>query len=91
MIDSTIVKAHRSAGGAIGGVRAHAIGRGKGGRTSNNYAVTDGQGRPIAPAVKPGITSDYTPIEVCIGAVPPARHLIADKGYDSSAPRDWFR
>jgi len=42
-------------------------------------------------AVTPGNTSDYTPAEACIGAVPPAKHLIADKGYDSNALRNWLK
>lgn len=73
------------------GARAHAIGRSKGGRTTKIHAVTDGQGRPIVLAVTPGNKSDYTPAQDCIGAVPPAKHLIADKGYDSNALRDWLK
>ena len=42
-------------------------------------------------AVTPGNMSDYTPAQDCIGAVPPAKHLIADKGYDSNALRDWLK
>lgn len=42
-------------------------------------------------AVTPGNKSDYAPAQDCIGAVPPAKHLIADKGYDSNALRDWLK
>ena len=42
-------------------------------------------------AVTPGNTSDYTPAQDCIGAVPPAKHLIADKGYDSNGLRNWLK
>ncbi len=61
------------------GARAHAISRSRGGRTTKIHAVTDGQGRPIVLAVTPGNTSDYTPAQDCIGAVPPAKQLIATK------------
>jgi transposase len=73
------------------GARAHAIGRSKGGRTTKIHAVTDEKGRPVVLCVTPGNTSDYTPAKECIEAVEPARHLIADKGYDSAELRGWLQ
>lgn len=72
------------------GARAHAIGRSKGGRTTKIHAVTDEKGRPVVLCITPGNTSDYVPAKDCIEAVPPAAHLIADKGYDSAELRDWL-
>ncbi len=69
MIDATIVKAHRSAGGAKGGASAHGIGRSKGGRTTKIHAVTDEKGRPLALAVTPGNMHDIVGYEgVCRSA-----------------------
>ena len=47
-MDSTHIKAHRSAAGAKGGISHHAIGRSRGGRTTKIHALTDDLGRPLA-------------------------------------------
>ncbi|MGA9673545.1 MAG: IS5 family transposase [Terracidiphilus sp.] len=91
IIDSTIVKAHRSAGGGKGGPRLHAIGRSKGGRTTKIHVVSDGMGRPCVMLLTPGNTNDHKAAVPCLDAMPPSAHLIADKGYDSAAFRDWLR
>ena len=80
MIDSTILKAHRSAGGAKGGALAHAIGRGKGGRTTKVHCVTDGQGCPCVMLLTPGNTSDHKATKTCLEAMLAPAHVIADKG-----------
>lgn len=87
MIDSTIIKAHRSSSGAKGGL-AHGIGLSKGGRTTKIHCVTDGRGRPCVLAITPGNTSDHKAAHQCLAAMPPAAHLFADKGYDSAELRD---
>ena len=38
----------------------------------------------------PGNTSDYKAAERCLAAMPPTSEVIADKGYDSDALRDWL-
>lgn len=38
----------------------------------------------------PGNTSDYNAAQQCLAAMPPASHVIADKGYDSDALRAWL-
>src|SRR5882762_9654267 len=45
-IDSSHVKAHRSAAGGKGGAFAQAIGRSRGGRTTGLHALSDALGRP---------------------------------------------
>jgi transposase len=69
---------------------AHAIGRSKGGRTTKIHCVTDGDGRPCVLLLTPGNTSDHKAARTCLDAMPPPAHLIADKGYDSAALRDWL-
>jgi transposase len=89
MIDSVFVKAHRSAGGAKGAL-AHGIGRFKGGRTTNVHLVTDVDGRTCVMAISLGNTSDFKAARQCLAAMPPAKHIIVDKGYDSDDLRQWL-
>jgi transposase len=42
-------------------------------------------------AISPGNTSDFKAAHQCLAAVPPARHVIADKGYDSDDLRQWLQ
>jgi len=39
----------------------------------------------------PGNTNDHKAAIPCLDAMPAPIHLIADKGYDSTAFRDWLR
>ena len=48
MIDSTHVKAHRSAAGGKGGEQKQAIGRSRGGRNTKDHARADARGRLLA-------------------------------------------
>ena len=57
LIDSSHVKAHRSAGGGKGAF-AEAIGRSRGGRTTTIHAVTDALGRPRVLRLVPGNVHD---------------------------------
>ena len=41
-------------------------------------------------AITPGNTSDYKAALQCLAAMPPSKHLIADKGYDSDWRRGWL-
>lgn len=38
----------------------------------------------------PGNTSDHKAAKLCLEAMPVPDHVIADKGYDSAALRDWL-
>jgi transposase len=49
--------------------------------------VSDGQGRPIVMLLTEGQASDYNGAALMLDALPKARDLIADRGYDA----DWFR
>jgi transposase len=54
---------------------------------SKLHAVCDGQGRPLVLLLSEGQMSDHKGARLIVDALPPARELIADRGYDS----DWFR
>ena len=88
-IDSTCIKVHRCAGGGKGGLgpwhRPH-----QGGRNTKLHAVCDAKGRPLVLLLTPGNVHDCKVAQRCIEAMPPAAELVADKGYDSKALRDWL-
>jgi len=87
MIDGTHLKAHRTAAGLSKGARPRAIGRTKGGLNSKLHMVRDGLGRPPTFFLSPGQMSDAKDALALVDASPPAKMLLADKGYDA----DWFR
>ncbi|WP_306891567.1 IS5 family transposase [Ancylobacter amanitiformis] len=87
LIDSSAVKAHRSASGGKGGKRNQAIGRSRGGRTTKIHALTDRKCRPIAFLLTGGQVADCTAGSVLLKQMPAARILHGDKGYDSNAIR----
>jgi transposase len=88
MIDATHLKAHRTAASLLKrGSVPRRIGRTKGGLNSKLYAVCDGQGRPLIMLLSEGQMSDYKGAALMLDALPPARQLLGDKGYDA----DWFR
>ncbi len=55
--------------------------------TTKLHAVCDGRGRPILLHLTEGQTSDYKGARVLLDALPPAKTLLADRGYDAA----WFR
>ena len=63
------------------------IGRTKGGLNSKLHAVCDGQGRPLILLLSEGQMSDYKGAALVFDALPPAKVLLGDRGYDA----DWFR
>ncbi len=63
------------------------IGLAKGGQNTKLHAATDALGRPTGLFMTAGLTSDYTGAQALLEGLPPAKHLLADRGYDA----DWFR
>ena len=59
------------------------IGRTKGGLNSKLHAVCDGAGRPIVMLLSEGQMSDYKGAALMLPAIPRAKELLADKGYDA--------
>ena len=72
------------------GAQHHAIGRSVAGRTTKIHLVTDAAGRPRVIRFAPGNTNDHKPARRCLELMPPARYVIADKGYDSAPLRLWL-
>ncbi|HEX9448262.1 MAG TPA: IS5 family transposase [Dongiaceae bacterium] len=88
MIDATYLKAHRTAARLLKkGDILRRIGRTKGGLNSKLHAVCDVQGRPLIMLLSEGQMSDYRSAALMLQALPNAKELLADKGYDA----DWFR
>ena len=80
MIDSSHVKAHRSAAGGKRGEWEQAVGRSRGGRTSKVHGLADDRGRLVAFALTPGNVADISMAVRLLSAVAPPRRLIADNG-----------
>lgn len=72
------------------GALAHGIGRTKGGRNTKLHAICDAKGRPCVLLLTPGNVHDGRVAQLCIEAMPPSAELVADKGYDSQALREWL-
>ncbi|MBX9662558.1 IS5 family transposase [Novosphingobium sp.] len=88
MIDATHLKAHRTAASLLKkGLFPRRIGRTKGGLNSKLHAVCDDKGRPLIMLLSEGQMSDYKGAALMIDALPRAKALLADRGYDA----DWFR
>nr|WP_246504807.1 IS5 family transposase [Microvirga antarctica] len=88
MIDATHLKAHRTAASLLKkGLFPRRIGRTKGGLNSKLHTVCDDAGRPILMLLSEGQMSDHKGASLVFDALPSAKTLIADRGYDSA----WFR
>jgi len=54
---------------------------------SKLHAVCDGKGRPLVMLLSEGQMSDYKGAALMIDALPRAKAMLGDRGYDA----DWFR
>jgi transposase len=54
---------------------------------SKLHAVCDGKGRPLIMLLSEGQMSDYKGAALMLNALPHAKELLGDKGYDA----EWFR
>jgi transposase len=54
---------------------------------SKLHAVCDGQGRPLVMLLSEGQMSDYKGAALMLDALPRAKTMLGDRGYDA----DWFR
>ena len=86
-IDSSHVKAHRSAAGGKGGRSNEAIGRSRGGRTTKIHALTDAAGRPRVLLIAPATCTMSMMAAELLCATGPVARLIADKAYDTNRLR----
>ena len=87
MIDSTIVRAHPCAAGALrrsGGQQAQALGRSKGGFSTKIHIAVDALGNPLRFILTAGQVNDITQAQALTDGFT-FEHLLADKGYDKDA------
>ncbi|HMA57468.1 MAG TPA: IS5 family transposase [Pseudolabrys sp.] len=91
MIDSTHVKAHRSASGAKRGEQKQAIGRSRGGRNTKIHALADAKGRLLSILLTGGEAHDCPPAQRLIRRTKAAAKLLGDKAYDSAELRQWLK
>ena len=80
LIDSTHVKAHRSAA-AEKGAHFQAIGISRGGRNTKVHAITDRPGRPLAFLLTPGQAADCRAAEHLLNTLPRCCIVHADRAY----------
>jgi transposase len=72
---------------AAKGAFPRCIGRTKGGLNLKLHAVCDGHGRPVLLLLTEGQMSDHKGAAMMLPGLPPARELLADRGYDSNRVR----
>ncbi|MCA1300861.1 IS5 family transposase [Stappia indica] len=89
-IDSTYVKAHRSAHGGKG-AKNQAIGPSRGGQTTKIHVLTDVIGRPFAFMLTGGNAADSPVAPHLLAGLKGVRYLLADKGYDANSLRKRLR
>lgn len=84
-IDSTVVRAHACAAGAVGRcAEEEALGRSRGGFSTKIHAITDALGNPLDFILTGGQASDIGQAEKLLELTPEgAQALGGDKGYDS--------
>src|SRR5262245_23004451 len=90
LIDSTIVKAHRSASGAKGGEN-QAIGISRGGRTTKIHAIVDSKGRPLNFIVTGGQIHDSQVVEDVLNTPQQPLAVTADEASDSQRARQQIK
>ncbi|WP_425483185.1 IS5 family transposase [Chelativorans alearense] len=87
LIDSSAVRAHRSAAGGKGGSSCK-MSRSRGGLTTKIHAITDRLCRPIRFILTGGHVPDCVAAESLLGMLPSQVDVVqGDKGYDSNAIR----
>ena len=87
MIDSTHVKAHRSAAGGKGGEEAGCWPLARR-RNTKIHALADAKGRLIAILLTGGEAHDCPVAERLIRTVKPPKRMLGDKAYDSAELRE---
>jgi transposase len=88
-LDSTHVKVHRCASNPCGGQAFQAMGRTKGGLNTKIHAVVDEAAQPVRLFLSAGHEADISHAQTMAEEIPGAM-LVADKGYDSDAFRQWL-
>jgi transposase len=90
MIDSTHIKAHRSASGGKGGSRRKRLDARAAGAIQKIHAIADAKGRLLSFLPTGGEAHDCPVAERLIRRTKAAEELLADKAYDSDDLRGWL-
>jgi len=86
MIDTSIVRVHQH-GASITRNQRQAMGRSRGGLTSNIHVLVDSNGLPVRLALSPGEAHDVRLARKLLSRLNSGSMLLADRGYDA----DWIR
>jgi transposase len=89
-IDGSCVKAHQHSAGASG-FDPQDSGKSRAGNTTKIHLAVDSDGLPIEFTVTGGEIHDGTAASELIEPLPPAKAVVADKGYDSEKIRGQTR
>ena len=84
------MKAHQHSTGARG-ADSQAIGKSRAGNTTKIHLAVDSYGLPIEFTVTGGEVHDSTAASELIEPLPPAKAVVADKGYDSGKIREQIK
>jgi transposase len=84
LIDSTIVRAHQHAAGAVGGQSEQALGRSAGGLSSKLHLRSDSDGNPDVFDLTAGQEHDIIKAFDLTNDLPSGSSVASDKAYDSS-------
>ncbi len=90
MVDSSAVRAHRSAAGAKGGSNIRLSAARAADPRPRSTALANGAGRLYALMLTAGQVHDVHGGRALLASVPPTRKLIADKAYDANDLRDFL-
>jgi transposase len=89
-IDGSYVKAHQHSAGASG-ADSQSIGKRRAENTTNIHLAVDSDGLPIEFTVTGGEIHNSTAASELIEPLPPAKAVVADKGYDSEKIREQIK
>ncbi|WDE00536.1 IS5 family transposase [Thalassomonas actiniarum] len=89
-IDGSIVKAHQDSTNTAD-ASAQAVGKSRGGNTTKIHLAVDSGGLPVHFELSEGQVNDIVHAESLISASPESEMVVADKGYDSEALREFVR
>jgi transposase len=89
MIDSSNIRAHQHAAGAIGGQEAQALGRSRGGFGTKIHVKVDALGMPLCFKLTSGERHESQQAIPLISS-DDCEYLLADKAYDNGELRDFL-
>lgn len=89
-IDGSIVKAHQDAA-CVADAQEQAIGKSRGGNSTKVHLAVDSGGLPVYFELSGGQVHDVSHAESLVSLSPKSEVVVADKGYDSQALREFIK